>query len=262
MLSLIGCSALLVAAWAVPESRSADTPPGAAKPAEPAEQPPVVQTMPAKATVSILGKPVVDKENKQVGRVIDVLVDGSGEPQAAVLDFGGFMGVGNRTIAVHWAALHFDPEGPHPVQLELTPDELKAVPEYRGSNKPAPVVTPARVTAPLAEGQPPSEAPPSEARRVAGNASPPAVTAPVTGAPAAAGTTEPPPPGTSVPVLTVAPPGTNTAAPSTVPPVGGTQAAPSALPPGATPSAPPAGPPGLTPQTSPAPPPGTSPPRN
>jgi PRC-barrel domain len=243
MLSLVGCSALLAATWAVTEARSADTPPEAAKSAEPAksvEPPPVVQTMPAKATVSVLGKPVVDKENRQVGRVIDVLVDASGEPQAAVLDFGGFLGVGNRRIAVHWAALHFDPEGTHPVQLELTPDELKTVPEYRGSSKPAPVVTPARVTAPLAETPPPAEAAPSA-----------------------------PAPGTSAPVLTIAPPSTNAAVPPTAAPGVGTPPS-SGVPPGAnTPAqlnapliAPPIAPSGVNPQAPQAVPPGSSPPKN
>ena len=42
-----------------------------------------------------------------MGRIVDVLVDRSGEVRAAIIDFGGFLGVGSRKIAVDWDALHF-----------------------------------------------------------------------------------------------------------------------------------------------------------
>jgi sporulation protein YlmC with PRC-barrel domain len=61
------------------------------------------------AAEAILGQRVTDAEGKEIGRLVDVLVDANGQPQAAVIDFGGFMGVGNRKIAVHWSALHFSP---------------------------------------------------------------------------------------------------------------------------------------------------------
>ena len=61
---------------------------------------------------------VADPEGKEIGRLVDVLVDDQGQPQAAVIDFGGFMGVGNRKIAVDWSALHFAPADPkHPITL-------------------------------------------------------------------------------------------------------------------------------------------------
>jgi hypothetical protein len=75
---------------------------------------------------------------------VDVLVDANGEPVAAVLDFGGFMGVGSRKIAVHWSALHFEPAEPtQRIVLSLTLDEIKAAPEYKNPEKAAPVVVPA-----------------------------------------------------------------------------------------------------------------------
>ncbi len=61
-----------------------------------------------------------------------------------MIDFGGFMGVGNRKIAVHWSALHFTPsDAKNKVTLEMTPDQIKAAPEFLNPNKAAPVVTPA-----------------------------------------------------------------------------------------------------------------------
>ena len=92
----------------------------------------------------VLGHRVVGPGGKDIARLVDVLVDGNGEPVAAVLDFGGFMGVGSRKIAVHWSALHFEPaEATHRLILSLTLDEIKAAPEYKDPEKAAPVVVPA-----------------------------------------------------------------------------------------------------------------------
>jgi hypothetical protein len=92
---------------------------------------------------AILGQRVTDHEGKDIGRLVDVLVDANGQPEAAIIDFGGFMGVGNRKIAVHWSALHFNPASPKDkVTLEMTPDQIKAAPEFRNPNKGASVVTP------------------------------------------------------------------------------------------------------------------------
>ena len=46
-----------------------------------------------------------------MGRIVDVLVDRRGQVRAAIIDFGGFLGVGSRKIAVDWSALHFPPPG-------------------------------------------------------------------------------------------------------------------------------------------------------
>ena len=92
----------------------------------------------------ILGRQVVAPDGREVARLVDVLVDTDGKPVAAVLDFGGFMGLGTRKIAVHWGALQFEPaESTHQITLTLTPDEIKAAPEYKDPAKPAPVVVPA-----------------------------------------------------------------------------------------------------------------------
>jgi hypothetical protein len=77
----------------------------------------------------ILGRPVRDPAGDVIGRVVDVLVDESGQPRAAVIDIGGFLGVGNRSIAVAWTALHFQPVAEQ-IVLGLTADQLKSVPDY------------------------------------------------------------------------------------------------------------------------------------
>ncbi len=54
-----------------------------------------------------LGKEVRSGTGENLGRIVDVLVDQDGQVRAAVIDFGGFLGVGRRKIVVDWRALHF-----------------------------------------------------------------------------------------------------------------------------------------------------------
>ena len=99
------------------------------------------QQVPLDQTLAVLGHTVSDPEGKNIGRLVDVLVGDQGRPQAAVIDFGGFLGVGNRKIAVEWSALHFTPNDPKiPITLDLTQDQIKDAPEYKEATKPAPVV--------------------------------------------------------------------------------------------------------------------------
>lgn len=80
----------------------------------------------------ILGREVLSATNENMGRIVDVLVDRSGQVRAAIIDFGGFLGVGSRKIAVDWNVLHFPPPAKPGarITLELTRDQVKAAPEY------------------------------------------------------------------------------------------------------------------------------------
>jgi hypothetical protein len=114
-------------------------------PATPALPPTVaLEKVTPEAAMPILGQRVIGPDGKDVARLVDVLVDPDGKPIAAVLDFGGFMGVGNRKVVVHWSALHFKPATKGPlITLSLTLNEIKAAPEYKNPEKPASVVVPA-----------------------------------------------------------------------------------------------------------------------
>jgi PRC-barrel domain len=118
---------------------SPQQPQGGAEKTEPAPPPPA-PLPPAAATVlpshevqSILGREVLSANGENMGRIVDVLVDRSGEVRAAIIDFGGFLGVGSRKIAVEWNALHFPPpaQADAKISLELTRDQVKAAPEYQ-----------------------------------------------------------------------------------------------------------------------------------
>jgi hypothetical protein len=80
----------------------------------------------------ILGKNVRGSAGEDMGRIIDILVNKSGVVRAAVIDFGGFLGVGSRKIAVDWGALRFPESGKlDRIILELTRNQVRLAPEYR-----------------------------------------------------------------------------------------------------------------------------------
>jgi hypothetical protein len=102
----------------------------------------------------VLGKEVVSTTNENMGRIVDVLVDHAGKVRAAVIDFGGFLGVGSRKIAVDWNALHFPPPskpGTH-ITLEFARDQVKAAPEYQ-DGKPVAVLSAPGISVPVGYSQ-------------------------------------------------------------------------------------------------------------
>jgi PRC-barrel domain len=81
---------------------------------------------------SVLGREVRSVADENMGRIVDIIVDHSGQVRAGVIDFGGFLGVGSRKIAVDWSILRFGSgEKSDRVVVDLTRAQVKAAPEYK-----------------------------------------------------------------------------------------------------------------------------------
>jgi hypothetical protein len=95
--------------------------------------PPSVTVIGARDAHGILGREVRSAADENMGRIVDVIVDRSGTVRAAVIDFGGFLGVGSRKIVVDWLALRFGAiaNKRDSISLELTKDQVSAAPEYK-----------------------------------------------------------------------------------------------------------------------------------
>ena len=186
-------TALLGSASAIAQTPAPQAAPaaGEAAPATPA-LPPVAPAAPATppqaqqqgtpATVldtqdyeSVLGKSVRSANGDELGRIIDLIIDKDGRPRAAIIDFGGFLGVGSRKIAVDWRALRFTSDGKvGRLSLQLSRNQVRVSPEYK-AGEPIVVLGPA---SPGPEGE----------QATAPAAAPPTVTpAPAQTAPPAAG---------------------------------------------------------------------------
>lgn len=80
---------------------------------------------------SVLGIQALSATGDDMGRIVDIIVDRSGQIRAAIIDFGGFLGVGSRKIAVDWRSLHFNPKKAGAVVINLTKDQLRVAPVYK-----------------------------------------------------------------------------------------------------------------------------------
>jgi hypothetical protein len=131
---VVATIAALTTAWAQnspPPAQQQSTAPLAA-PKEPAP-PPSVTVIGARDAHGVLGREVRSPADEDMGRIVDVIVDRSGTVRAAVIDFGGFLGVGSRKIVVEWNALHFGSiaNKGDSITLELTKEQVTAAPEYK-----------------------------------------------------------------------------------------------------------------------------------
>ena len=115
-----------------------------------------VRQMPV-SVMSILGKRVQGPGGEDLGRVVDVLADAGGRVRVAIVDFGGFLGVGDRRIAVDWPLLRFNPtDGDTSLLLSVSRDKLQSAPEYKQTSRPQTLmepVAPPSAQGPLAQGE-------------------------------------------------------------------------------------------------------------
>jgi len=134
-----------------PEAAPPPAAPPAAAPAQPSPPapPPTKSVLDKRYILGVLGKDVKSAKGEDMGRIVDVIVDWSGQTRAAIIDFGGFLGVGSRRIAVDWNALHFEPQQKgDQITLDLTRDQVKAAPEYK-EDKPVVVLGPSGAAEPI-----------------------------------------------------------------------------------------------------------------
>jgi hypothetical protein len=122
--------ALFTAASRAEDQPQAAAPSAAAKEAAP---PPSVTIIGAREAHGVLGRDVRSPTDEDMGHIVDVIVDRTGTVRAAVIDFGGFLGVGSRKIVVDWNALHFGrvTDKSDSITLELTKAQVAAAPEYQ-----------------------------------------------------------------------------------------------------------------------------------
>ena len=114
------------------------------------------------AIQGLIGKGVTSSAGEDMGRIIDLLVTPTGQVRAAVIDFGGFLGVGSRKVAVDWKALSFtNISKSGSIRLALTRDQVRVSPEYK-SGDPVVILETNKPTASAAPPAAPEAAKPPE----------------------------------------------------------------------------------------------------
>jgi PRC-barrel domain len=133
LFTLVAVSLVALSAAASRAQNDANAPQkSTASPAAPVP-PPSVTIIGARDAHGVLGRDVRSPTDEDMGHIVDVIVDRAGMVRAAVIDFGGFLGVGSRKIVVDWNALHFGriANKSDSITLDLTKDQVIAAPEYK-----------------------------------------------------------------------------------------------------------------------------------
>ena len=95
-----------------------------------AEPAPVTPPSPAGVAVEqMIGKPVVNAEGQEIGQVRDLLMGQDGAVAQAIIDVGGFLGVGAKQIAVPWDQIAVQPDG-NGITLPMDRQQLETAPEH------------------------------------------------------------------------------------------------------------------------------------
>jgi PRC-barrel domain len=91
----------------------------------------VPMTSVAWRSTEIVGKPVYTRQDQRIGEVDELLVGPDGRILAAVVGVGGFLGIGERKVALAFPALQMtrDARGVK-LSVDLNRDMLRAAPEY------------------------------------------------------------------------------------------------------------------------------------
>jgi hypothetical protein len=139
MAALLGIAfALAGAAFAQsPAERPREVPPAAAAPqgnamtpANPSHgSPPQATTLRGMAAEGLKGQPVYNRQAEEVATVAGVGEDPM-RGRVAVLEVGGFFGLGAKSVAVPLERLEIDGQGR--LVMDTTEDELKSWPQFQG----------------------------------------------------------------------------------------------------------------------------------
>ncbi len=82
----------------------------------------------------VVGTTVISREGEEIGTVEEVATESGGamgQDKLAVVDVGGFLGIGEKSIAIPFSDLELSQDGR--IQSDLTREALQSQPEYQGS---------------------------------------------------------------------------------------------------------------------------------
>merc|ERR1712065_74132 len=87
------------------------------------------------ASEQLTGARVFDLSEEHIGEISELLVDDSNNIARAVIDVGGFLGIGEKPVAIELSQLNIMRDNSNSeveVHVNKTMDELKAMEEYKG----------------------------------------------------------------------------------------------------------------------------------
>ena len=88
-------------------------------------------TMSAEQAERLIGKEVVSARGQDMGEIENLIVDGKGQVKGLVVQWGGFLGIGDKERVVPWNQVSYDHSSER-VTIDMTKDQIQALPPYDG----------------------------------------------------------------------------------------------------------------------------------
>jgi len=107
---------------------------------------------------TLIGKNVYGPENESIGEISDLVLEKEGNTRVALIDVGGFLGIGEKTVAIPFTDLKFtkaadaNANTAPQINVAMTKDQLKSQPEFDKST--LDTTAAATTTAPATTEQP------------------------------------------------------------------------------------------------------------
>jgi len=80
---------------------------------------------------ALIGKNVYGRDNDKLGEVDDVILDSNGQAKQLVIGSGGFLGIGEKKVAVEYNAANWDSANNRINLSAMSRDDVKAMPEFK-----------------------------------------------------------------------------------------------------------------------------------
>lgn len=81
------------------------------------------------------GKTVYGSDGANIGEINDILISQNGSVNAVIIGVGGFLGMGEKNVAVNTSALQLGTSNKDRITLNVTRDDLKSAPDYKSTSK-------------------------------------------------------------------------------------------------------------------------------
>jgi hypothetical protein len=84
-----------------------------------------------------IGQPVTNEAGESIGNINDLLFDKSGRVGNVVIGVGGFLGIGEKNVAMAYDALSItaDANGKRVVQIAVSKAQLQSAPDFKATEK-------------------------------------------------------------------------------------------------------------------------------
>jgi sporulation protein YlmC with PRC-barrel domain len=83
-----------------------------------------------------VGKPITNDKGEKIGNIDDVLFDRSGKITTVVIGVGGFLGLGEKKVALPFEAITYsETEGKREIMVPLSKEALQSAPEFKPTEK-------------------------------------------------------------------------------------------------------------------------------